>query len=123
MSSRRKPPTLDYAGPDQISLLQKLAPFRWLFWPLGAMVFLLTFVGLAGNGAAAGVYEAIVHLPLLGVWLLSAYGWGVALRSLARMRQRDALVTITTIAAGLGAMSLAILGLGLIGAFNRPVAI
>ena len=145
MSSRRKPPTLDYAAAAQISLAEKLKPFRWLFWPVGAVMPLLTFIGIAGNGAAPGVYEALIHLPVLAAWLLSAYGWGCLLSWVGQTflsvsavdtqdnggdrqeclsyRKTEALVTVTTIAAGLGAMSLTILGLGLIGAFNRPVAI
>lgn len=127
MSSRRKPNPLDYASPSQISVLQALDRYRWLFWPAAGLVFLGLFLRLAGDGVAAGVYELIVHLPVLLAWGLAAYGWGSVPHSVRRRplagTVSPALVHVSAIAVGLGVMSLAVLVLGLVGGLNRAVAV
>jgi hypothetical protein len=86
-------------------------------------LFLVVMITTAGIGWASAVYVLLTSGLLLIAWLAAAYGWGAMLRAVARVEARTALGRVTTIAVGLGAMSLLALGLGWIGGLNQPVAI
>ena len=89
----------------------------------------MTITAVAPQQAAIITSMAITEGALLIAWIVAAYGFGnLCLRagpSSARVRGEDApaLVFVTSIAIGLGAISLLTLLLGVIGLLRQPTAI
>jgi|GEM_PF-654280 len=122
--SKRKPAILPHATPASLPpWLGRLDRLRSMFWPIVVVLFVALVLLEAGIGWAPAVLQLLTSGLLLTAWLLAGYGWGAMARSLARIDHRSPLIRITTLAAGLGIMSLLVLGLGLVGWMKQPVAI
>ena len=93
----------------------------------GAVLFLVCLLAYAGASWAVVLYQLAADGPLLAAWLLSSLGLGAALLRAFRLRGDDnlpgLLTMVTSIALGLGAVSLAVLGLGRAGWLNRATAV
>jgi hypothetical protein len=74
----------------------------------------------AGPGFLELIYRSLTDGVFLLLWLVAAYGVGTLVPLPDRSPDSAALRIVSRVALGLGAMSLAALGLGLIGALNRP---
>jgi len=74
----------------------------------------------AGPGSLELIYRLLTDGVFLLLWLVAAYGLGTLVPLADRSPDTVSLRVVSRVALGLGAMSLAALGLGLIGALNRP---
>lgn len=121
-------PKLDYARPTD----KRPGPApRWdrrgLLLSLGAGELLVVVVAYAGRSWADVLGQLFIDGWMLLLWLIAAVGWGAA--ALAPLRRVDpeaqpaVLRGVTAVAAGLGLMSLATLGIGLAGLLSRAVAV
>src|SRR5262245_43134274 len=81
-----------------------------------ALLFLLVAI-LAGASSLIALNHLLVDGVLIVLWLLAAAGYGSLLPT-----PKGELRTITTIAIGLGIISLLQLGIGLLGELHRTVA-
>lgn len=92
---------------------------------IGIVVFLATLFGLAGPSWGLALLRLTQDGACTIAWLTAAGGIGWLLWKLIRPKHEitPSLALATCLAMGIGAMSLAILGLGLAGWFNRAWAI
>ncbi|CAN5375740.1 hypothetical protein BH10PLA1_BH10PLA1_13300 [soil metagenome] len=118
---KRKPEILNYAAAPH-PWYARADFYRVLFWPITFVLFVAIVLLEAGVGWASAVLQLLTSFVLMLAWLLAGYGWGAIVRSLVKIEGRSPLVRVTTLAAGLGIMSLLILGLGLLGWMNQPVS-
>jgi len=110
---------LDYATPAPAGGIDRL---RSLFWPIAVAFFVAGVVVMAGVGWASAVIQLGTSFALLLVWLAAAYGWGLIPRLILKLPVETPLGRVTTLATGLGILSLLTLGLGLVGGMNQIVA-
>lgn len=92
---------------------------------VGAMLLVALTLAYAGPAWLAAAHQLLSDGLLLLLWLIGAAGWGVVLLlAIRRPHQGESavLLVVTAVALGLGAISLATLGLGLAGLLNRVVA-
>jgi len=83
---------------------------------------LVAIVAYAGEAVLAAMSLICVDGGVAALWVLSAAGVGVWLLRPLRLEGHPALRFATAAGAGLGVYSLAILALGLMGWWNRPIA-
>src|SRR5690606_24589500 len=83
---------------------------------------LVAVVAYAGEAVLAAMSLICVDGGVAALWVLSAAGVGVWLLRPLRLEGHPALRFATAAGAGLGVYSLAILALGLMGWWNRPIA-
>ncbi|HEV2295907.1 MAG TPA: hypothetical protein VGR35_18820 [Tepidisphaeraceae bacterium] len=117
----RPGPVLNYRGPEG----QYNAPpwdQRALAIPACAAVCVIVIFAYAGAGWVEVLYRLLTDGIIVLLWLTAAYGLGAILPLSDRSVEAAPLRAVTRVAAGLGAMSLLILGLGLAGGMNRVAA-
>ncbi len=119
--SSRKPPVLSYASPD-LSWPARLEFLQKFFWPIATGLFLIIVFGIAHEVWAEALLQLLTSGLLLLAWLAAGHGFGSFLFP-RREEKRSALINVTAVAAGLGGMSLLVMGLALLGWLNQPVAI
>jgi hypothetical protein len=109
----------------QKSTLTRNSPL--LAFATAAVVFLITFLTLAGPRWAEAIYRLLVEGAAIGLWLIGATGIGwFALKLFTNPDQKLADLPLKLIAAaalGLGILSLAIFFLSLTGCLNRFTAL
>jgi hypothetical protein len=89
----------------------------------GAVVFLAIFFALAGPSWGLAAYRLLQDGGCTLLWLLAAGGIGwLAWRGM-RMEEKSGLAFVSCVGLGLGIISLAVLGLGLLGWFDQFSAI
>ncbi len=91
---------------------------------VGAIVFLSIFFTLAGPSWGLALYRLLQDGGLALFWLLAAGGIGwLAAKSVLPTQPIDSLLIVTSIALGLGIISLLVLCLGLLGWMNQIFAV
>jgi len=88
----------------------------------GAVLLAFFVLFYAAGAWPVVLYKYLTDGVLLGVWLLSAWGWGGFLQASGRADAR-VLERVSRVALGLGVMGLAVLGLGLVGWMTRTTAV
>jgi len=100
---------------------------RGVAFACGAALFAICVLAYSGGAWALVLYQLATEGPLLAVWLLASLGIGATLLRLFRLRSDDRvpglLAIVTSIALGLGVLSILTLALGLAGVLNRFTAI
>ena len=90
---------------------------------VGAIAVVVLVLAFAANFWALAALPLLTNSLLAFVWLLAAFGIGWPIVHILIPKTEDALSIVTSIAVGLGVMSLAVLALGLAAWLNQATAI
>ena len=131
--AKRDPPRDVPPAPRPFGLAASAARFTHPFTPraaalaCGALLLSVCLFAYSGSRWVVVVYQLATDGALLAAWLLASLGLGAFLLRVFRLAEQDRsrvlLPVVTSIALGLGVLSLAALGLGLCGLLNRITAL
>jgi hypothetical protein len=100
------------------------ASSRLLFLAIAGLLACASALGVMQNAIAEVAFRLVTDGSLWVVWMLSAWGWGRLILDRSTIRLAPMALSIATrCAAGLGLLSLMVLGAGVVGWLNQFVAI